>query len=145
MFIIKKIKENKAVETVEFCAMLFFLMIFLTMLFTGGQIVINKMVLNYATQQAARKVAVMPKDNQSEVTATIQTTVNDIIKRDGIGLHCYIIGYQNTDGDKGQVAMITAYASCDTLFPVPQPDGKHFFTNHFNIDSSMKTVLEYKN
>ena len=111
-------KRKRGVTTIETVVMLPFLILFLAYLFTGGQIIINRMGINYATQTAARKAAVQP--NKEEASKIADKTFKESIEKIGVSVDsCEAKVVSSDTWEKGNFATVQATVKYKTLMPIP--------------------------
>lgn len=136
-----KIKEKKAATMVETAAMLFFIFAFLGLMITGGQMVTNKLVLNYATQAATRAAAV--QTNSSDASKVANEKATKILKSNGISTGSIYTTVTPQGGwQKGNNLEVKVQAEYKTLFPVPNSDGQTFSTTKNIMTSRMVGMIE---
>ena len=138
-----KITEKKAVTMVETVAILPFIVIIIGVMISCGQMISNKMLLNYAVETAARAAA-QGKD-KNEVESIAKNTMHKIVernwKRDDNGGFAKVPYITWQDDDTFTCGMgITV----KTLFPIMGVDSEDKSINSCSIESKVTMKKEQK-
>lgn len=140
----KKIKNKKGTTVTEFVLVLPILLISLCIIISGGQMLINKCVLNYAASEAARKACVQASlDDAREIA---QSSAQKIVK-EGLGMTLNNTRGDNNSGvtvygstwEKGYTVSVTVFGKYNTVFPLIDSDG---WTNSHSPSSTKRMIIE---
>lgn len=140
----KKIKNKKGTAVAEFVLVLPILLISLCIIISGGQMLINKCVLNYAASEAARKACVQVSLDKARDVA--QSSAQKIVK-EGLGMTLNNTRGDNKSGvtvygstwEKGYTVSVTVSGKFDTVFPLIDSDG---WTNKHTMNSTKRMIIE---
>ena len=135
-----KIKEESGLAMLETAVMSFFIFLFFSFLFSGGQTAVNKMMLNYATQMAARKACVAT--NINEARTIVNNELQSTLKSCGMSVQNIKSNCTSNNWKKGNTFNITADITYATLFPIPT-SGENFGSSTQNMRSTFVGMVEY--
>lgn len=116
-------------------------MIFFAYLFSGSQVAINRIILNYATEAATRRAT--PAANKAEADKIINNQINEILQNCGIDASNVEIKTSSGAWKSGNFITTNVTISYKTLFPIPV-NGTDFVSTTQNLSSSFKGMIEYK-
>ena len=148
---LKKIKELKAVTMVETAALLLPIIIFFGFLIVGGQMVNNKLMLNYAVQQATRAASLQ---NDSSSAYSQANEVATELLRNTSGKYGGSTNTSNIksmkvdltpDGswERGNDFTVTITITYESVFAVPNGDGSSITgTKTMTMKSSQTSMIE---
>lgn len=116
-------------------------MIFFAYLFSGSQVAINRIVLDYAAETATRRAT--PAENKTEADKIIQNQVNEILQSCGIDASNVEIKTSAGTWKSGNFITTNVKISYKTLFPIPI-GGTNFVSTTQTLSTSFKGMIEYK-
>ena len=132
-----KIINKKGTAVTEFAMVLPILIISLCIIITGGQMMINKCVLNYAASEAARKACVQDSlDNAKDIA---ESTAKKIVN-EGVGMTFNGVSIYGPNWEKGHTVTISVSGNFDVVFPLIDAEGK--WSNHKTVSATKSMIIE---
>lgn len=138
----EKIKNKKGVTVLETALMIGFIYVLLGLIFSGGQLVNNKMALNAATYRTARMVAVSPSVSEAKRMATEEAEY--ILKKNGMAFENIRVEVTPKDGiwKKGNTVTVKVMADTSTLFPIPDMENPVYAGTKVKMISNVVMMIE---
>lgn len=136
-----KIKSKRGVAMVEFCIVMTLIIVLLAMFFSGGQMVLNKNVLNYAAQTAAREASV--RDTYGEACTVAKDKAIKTLKDNGVDTkNIKVVCSVNGSWSKGNNLTVKVSMDYQTLFPTPNAGNDSLSTKTNTMSSSITVMIE---
>lgn len=138
----KKVRNKKGVTVLETALMIGFIYVLLGLIFSGGQLINNKMALNSAAYRAARMAVVKPNVNEAKVVA--EQYVKDILKSSGLSIENVSVTVAPKNGvwKKGNTATISVTGYTKTLFPIPDMQNPIYAGTKTKMQSNVVMMIE---